>query len=221
MNGNWGFQGNNGPDSPVMGASFTTTSGKVIGSILLLINGNGNCIGSYYDVRGTLSSTGAVNLSGQGISISGTLTNGVFSGSWSSAACSPSGTTPLPLDGYPVGSLVGTWKGQAMEGSQSFPLTADISSESYASFSPGQANLEGVLNVTAQIANSPCLPSIPLPSYQATVIGPSLSATLQTNNGSLLILGTVAPGGNIITGTFSVESGDCAGNSGTITLTRS
>lgn len=208
MNGNWGFEGTPGGTGTVMDATLTTSGGKLAGGVSLF---NQTCYGVSYAVTGTLSSAGAVTLTAQGLSITGTITNGVFDGTWTDAQCSPSGTTPRPLTGYPVPSLVGTWTGAASGGLTPYPMAATITSET-----------NWTLTGSAQVSNSPCMSAAITQLTDATVVGMSVVGTLQTTHREIFVFGTVAPGGNTINGTYSVVGGtsNCVGSLGTFYLNR-
>jgi hypothetical protein len=226
MTGNWTLIG----ESQVIGNPWlaggylTNTNGSVSGTIHML---NSSCYLLSQDIpvtgtvttasittAGTISLTSS-SVSGQGISVKGTIAAGgseeVLEGSYTIAGGCAAGDKGT-VEGMTVPSYTNTYSGTFVSVSKiSVPVSMTIAQTG--------PNSDGIYQATgsANFTGSNCFSTATISSSE--ILGDYMAITMATNSGgSVSFIGEVVDTNGTLAGNYQVTAGTCVGDYGTGTL---
>lgn len=223
--GNWYIQASsqvliNASLIPQLGGMLTQTDSTLSGTLHV---SNSSCFdwASDIPVAGTMSGNTvtltANSVTGESITITGAANSGGITGSYSiSGGCADGdyGTIAAVL----VPPVSGNWSGTFASNGTNQPATA--------SFAQDVPNTDGFSPLSGSIAfsGSPCFTSGTLEAGQSWSLGNIVQAVVAMNDGSQLTLNgfltDASTNANTMTVNFSINGGNCTGQSGSVTFLR-
>jgi hypothetical protein len=205
---------------PQIGGSLNQTDSSITG---ILHVSNSDCFDWLADipvtgtVNGNTATITSASTNGQVITITGTVSSNLISGSYSIAGGCATGDQGT-VSGVAVPSTAGNWSGDLSN--------SGIGQAVAAAISQGAANSDGFypLGGTLTFSGTPCFASGNLAADQSWILGNQVQAIVNLSDGSQMALNgfltDAAAAAKQITVNFSVNGGSCSGQSGSLTFSR-
>lgn len=220
--GNWYLQTSsqaaaNASQMPQIGGSLTETDLTISG---VLHVSDSTCFDRVTDipVSGTVDGSSVTltsgSISGQVITISGSATASLITGTYSIASGCAGGDYGT-ITAVLIPPVTANWTGTI--------TSSPINSAATASFSQGFPNSDGFspLSGTLALSGLPCSISGTLATEQSWILGNIVQAVVNLSDGSVLALNgfitNPSTSANQMTVNFSISGGNCAGQTGSVT----